>query len=63
MVLPPKATLALGTNGSWNEADFNVRGLCYLYKYDSRNRCVAKKLPGIDWVLNVYDGDDSRRES
>ena len=55
VVLPPKATLALGTNGSWNEADFNVRGLCYLYKYDSRNRCVAKKLPGIDWVLNVYD--------
>ena len=38
VVLPPKATLALGTNGSWNEADFNVRGLCYLYKYDSRNR-------------------------
>ena len=55
VVLPPKATLALGTNGSWNEADFNVRGLCYLYKYDSRNRCIAKKLPGIDWVLNVYD--------
>ncbi len=55
VVLSPKAVKLLGTDGSWNETNVSVQGLCYLYKYDTRNRCVAKKLPGVDWVLNVYD--------
>lgn len=29
--------------------------LCYQYKYDSRNRLVAKKLPGKAWEYLVYD--------
>ena len=30
-------------------------GLCYQYKYDSRNRLAEKKLPGKQWEYIVYD--------
>ncbi|WP_264564678.1 DUF6443 domain-containing protein [Flavobacterium sp. N3904] len=30
-------------------------GLCYQYKYDSRNRLAEKKLPGKQWEFIVYD--------
>ncbi|MFY0604943.1 MAG: RHS repeat-associated core domain-containing protein, partial [Flavobacteriaceae bacterium] len=49
-VLPPKA-----------EADTTVptstvlSELCYQYKYDSRNRLVAKKIPGKGWESIIYD--------
>ncbi|KRB56427.1 hypothetical protein ASD98_11245 [Flavobacterium sp. Root186] len=32
-----------------------LNGLCYQYKYDSRNRLVEKKLPGKQWEFIVYD--------
>jgi len=32
-----------------------LSGLCYQYKYDYRNRMVAKKLPGKNWEFIVYD--------
>lgn len=32
-----------------------IDGLCYQYKYDSRNRLVEKKLPGKQWEFIVYD--------
>lgn len=44
-VIPPLA------NGSIT----NLAGLCYQYKYDSRNRLVEKKLPGKQWEFIVYD--------
>jgi RHS repeat-associated protein len=30
-------------------------GLCYQYKYDTRNRLVEKKLPGKQWEFIVYN--------
>lgn len=33
----------------------DLDGLCYQYKYDSRNRLVEKKLPGKQWEFIVYD--------
>ena len=30
----------------------------FRYKYDSRGRCVEKKVPGADAVTYVYDNDD-----
>lgn len=30
----------------------------YQYKYDVRGRCVAKKLPGCEWVYSIYDKAD-----
>jgi RHS repeat-associated protein len=29
--------------------------LCYQYKYDDRNRMIAKKMPGKGWEYKVYD--------
>ena len=42
-VIPPIA------NGTYSD------GTCYQYRYDTRNRMVAKKLPGRDWEYIVYD--------
>lgn len=30
----------------------------YQYRYDYRNRCIAKKLPGCDWQEMLYDTAD-----
>lgn len=30
-------------------------GLCYQYKYDSRNRLIEKKIPGKNWEYIFYD--------
>ncbi len=35
--------------------DDKLKGLCYQYKYDYRNRLVEKKLPGKQWEFIVYD--------
>ena len=47
-VLPP-----LANEGAINTLTLN--GLCYQYKYDSKNRLVEKKLPGKRWEFIVYD--------
>lgn len=49
-VMPPKAD---GTAGA-----FNMNTLCYLYRYDARNRLVEKKLPGKQWEYIIYDNLD-----
>jgi RHS repeat-associated protein len=58
-VLPPKAveniTSAMDTISC--SADI-IKGLCYYYKYDSRNRMIEKQLPGADPVYMVYDKRD-----
>ncbi|KZE82270.1 hypothetical protein AV926_07175 [Myroides marinus] len=36
----------------------NVDKLGYQYKYDTKNRLVAKKLPGKSWEYMVYDKAD-----
>lgn len=36
----------------------NVEKLGYQYKYDTKNRLVAKKLPGKSWEYMVYDKAD-----
>lgn len=46
-VLPPLS------DGSGSTAD--LEGLCYLYRYDGRNRLVEKKEPGKGWEFIVYD--------
>ncbi|MDR6764317.1 RHS repeat-associated protein [Flavobacterium sp. 2755] len=47
-ILPPKV------DGATVTADV-LNGICYQYKYDSRNRLVEKKLPGKQWEFIVYD--------
>ena len=50
-VLPPRIQDEGITQNKLNE-------LAYLYKYDTRNRCISKKLPGTDWTYFVYDMAD-----
>lgn len=53
-VLPPMAaaTTELGDNTN------TLKQYVYLYKYDEFNRCVKKRIPGMDWVSYVYDKAD-----
>jgi RHS repeat-associated protein len=51
-VIPP-AVLTINSN--------SLEGLCYQYKYDERNRLVAKKIPGKQWEFIVYDKLDRVR--
>lgn len=58
IVLPPEASAAIAASGSpgFTGPDSPVlRDYAYMYQYDSRNRCIAKKLPGCDWCLYIYD--------
>jgi len=50
-VIPPKASAV---------ADLStvLGSLCYMYRYDGRNRLVLKKLPGKGWEYMVYDKQD-----
>ncbi|MDP9959149.1 DUF6443 domain-containing protein [Chryseobacterium lathyri] len=50
-VIPPKASAT---------ADLTtvLGSLCYMYRYDGRNRLVLKKLPGKGWEYMVYDKQD-----
>lgn len=57
-VLPPLAADAMATATTWAETHANLTGYAYLYKYDNRNRMIAKKLPGADWIYYVYDHAD-----
>ncbi|MDR1090990.1 MAG: RHS repeat-associated core domain-containing protein, partial [Prevotella sp.] len=58
-VLPPLASKVLiQYNGTWTDTTATMKDLAYLYKYDHRNRCIAKKLPGCEWIYYVYDKAD-----
>jgi RHS repeat-associated protein len=55
-VIPPKAVEAIRSNWSLSAA---VAGeLCYLYRYDGRDRMIVKKMPGADSTEFVYDVRD-----
>jgi len=54
-VLPPLAVFASGT---WTETTADFKNYAYAYKYDGRNRCISKKIPGAEWIDYVYDMAD-----
>ncbi len=54
-VLPPIASDTINKVGVKGEL---IELLGYLYKYDNRNRCVIKKLPGGDQIYYIYDKAD-----
>jgi len=57
-VLPPLASDGIA-NGTWDETNSAaVKDYGYIYRYDSRNRCIQKKLPGCEAIYYVYDTAD-----
>jgi len=59
VVLPPSAADALTAVESWlcsqNEP---IQLYGYIYRYDGRDRCIEKKLPGCAPIYYVYDKSD-----
>ena len=60
-VIPPNAVQLLAAN-SWDFSSTPLQGaggeLCFRYEYDTRNRVIAKKVPGAGWTYMVYDKRD-----
>ncbi|TWV06064.1 RHS repeat-associated core domain-containing protein, partial [Bacteroidaceae bacterium HV4-6-C5C] len=66
-VLPPALTDHLLTkimtavdasDAQWTSDDPFIYKYAYIYEYDALNRCIAKKLPGCEWIYYVYDKAD-----
>ena len=58
-VLPPMAMDGLNRNVNFIfETDERLKDYAFIYKYDERNRNIAKKLPGAEWIYYVYDRAD-----
>ena len=56
-VIPPKAVTQMA-GSSWQLSASMINDLCFRYEYDSRQRMIAKKVPGSGWVNMVYDKRD-----
>ena len=54
-VIPPKAYDLLTSNGTISDDHDALKKYGYLYKYDNRGNCIAKRLPGCGWIFMVYD--------
>ena len=58
-VIPPMlADKLIKENKQITDNSLEVKQYAYLYKYDERNRCIRKRLPGCDWIYYVYDRGD-----
>ncbi len=55
-VLPPLCSINRSTHYTDNHE--LIKQYAYVYKYDERNRCIQKRLPGCEWVYMVYDRSD-----
>jgi RHS repeat-associated protein len=54
-VVPPKAYDLLTTNGIISDNHDALKKFGYLYKYDNRGNCIAKRLPGCAPTRMIYD--------
>ncbi|MDR0699995.1 MAG: DUF6443 domain-containing protein, partial [Tannerella sp.] len=57
-VLPPLAADSATADKSYSVSDSYIGNYAYIYKYDHRNRCTEKKLPGCEPVNYIYDNAD-----
>jgi RHS repeat-associated core domain len=57
-VLPPSAADALSTVSTWTDDNEILKNFAHTYKYDKRQRCIQKRLPGSDPVEMRYDRAD-----
>jgi RHS repeat-associated protein len=56
-IIPPKAVEA-ALSGGWVISTAIAGELCFIYRYDGRNRMMVKKVPGADSTEMVYDVRD-----
>jgi len=56
-VLPPMAADGF-TSGKKTTKDPLLRKYAYMYKYDYRNRCIYKSIPGCEPIYYIYDKSD-----
>jgi len=56
-VIPPKAVEAALAAG-WVISPAIAAELCFMYRYDGRNRMIVKKVPGADSTVLIYDVRD-----
>jgi hypothetical protein len=54
-VLPPQLSYYKKNSNVLSDADGDMAALAYIYKYDGRNRCIEKRLPGAESVYMIYD--------
>ncbi len=58
-VVPPLLADHVGGTAAYPfDGDTWMEDYAYCYRYDQRNRCVQKRLPGCEWVYQVYDKTD-----
>ena len=57
-VIPPKACASLSSQTEYSDTHTVLSSLCYIYKYDYRNRLISKKLPGMGAQYFAYDRAD-----
>lgn len=59
-VLQPKFAETYGSlsNTTFSDTHAGIATAAFVYKYDKRNRCIKKRLPGCDWIEMVYDSAD-----
>jgi RHS repeat-associated protein len=55
-VITPKAVEII--RPGWTLTTNVVNELCFRYEYDSRDRVIAKKVPGQGWAYMIYDSRD-----
>ena len=59
MVVPPELSSRASTLtwfASYSQSGWkDVRDYAFQYRYDDYGRCIAKKLPGADWIYYAYD--------
>lgn len=56
-VIPPRA-VELASAANWVISTSVAEELCFIYRYDGRNRMIIKKVPGADSTELVYDVRD-----
>ncbi|MBR6362040.1 MAG: RHS repeat-associated core domain-containing protein [Bacteroidales bacterium] len=57
-VVPPMLVSTVTANNMTDLSEEVVKNYAYLYRYDGKDRCIAKKLPGAGWTYMVYDAAD-----
>ena len=57
-VLTPEASAVMSSSGTFGDSSSPLSTLSYVYKYDSKGRCVSKRLPGCAPILYRYDKGD-----